>query len=75
MSVAAAEFLWIALLIYAASGALVAAGLLLGGMRRVDAKAAAAPLRVRLLFVPGIIALWPLLLRRFTGRRPEEDRS
>lgn len=70
----AAELVWLALAAYAALGALVAVGLLMGGLRRMDPVAAAAPLRVRLLFVPGLIALWPLVLRRVSGRRPSEDR-
>ena len=73
MTVQAAQFVWLALFAYAALGALVAAGLLLGGLRRVDATAAKAPWHVKLLLLPGLIALWPIMLRRFLGWRPEED--
>lgn len=76
MSVTLAQGVWLVLFAYAAVGVLVAGWLLLfGGMRRVDPKAAAVPLGVRLLFGPGIVALWPVLLRRAAGHRPVEDRA
>jgi hypothetical protein len=75
MSVEVAAWIWRGLLGYLAIGGLVAAAVLLGGMKRIDAKAARAPLHVRLLFAPGLVALWPLVLRRLGDWRPEEDRA
>jgi hypothetical protein len=65
---------WLVLAVYAVLGLLVAVPLLLGGLRRIDAAAAAAPVRVKILWLPGLVALWPLMVLRFLGRRPREDR-
>jgi len=48
---------------YAALGALFALAFLTAGVGRVDAAARNAALSVRLLLLPGVVALWPLLLR------------
>jgi hypothetical protein len=74
MSETAATIVWLALAGYAAPGLLLACWLVLGGLRRIDAVAAAAPWPLRLLFLPGLAALWPILLMRLAGRRPPEDR-
>jgi hypothetical protein len=60
---------------YAGLGALVLVFLWLGGLARFDKAAAAAPWRVKLLLAPGMIALWPLMLARMVGRKPQEDRG
>jgi hypothetical protein len=75
VSVQAAQLVWLTLAAYAAVGVLVAIGLMLGGLRRVDATAAAAAWYVKVLLVPGIVALWPIMARRLMGRRPAEDRA
>lgn len=59
---------------YLAAGMLFAVALLLGSLRRIDTAAAAAPMRVKLLLVPGMVALWPLMLRRALGWQAREDR-
>ena len=69
-----AELIWLCLGAYAAIGVLVSLALLLGGLRRIDAAMAAAPLRVKALIAPGIVMLWPLLLLRYFGVKPREDR-
>ena len=74
MSETAAAIVWLALAAYAAPGLLLACWLVLGGLRRVDPVAAAAPWWVRVLFLPGLAALWPVMLMRLAGRRPPEDR-
>jgi hypothetical protein len=74
MSLLAAELVIAVLAAYAAVGIALAMAMLLGGLRRVDSAAAAAPLRVKLLWVPGMIALWPVMLARALGWRPREDR-
>jgi hypothetical protein len=35
------------------------------GVRKLDPTADAAPLRVRMLFLPGCMAIWPLVLKRW----------
>lgn len=74
MSERAAELIWLALAGYASVGAVVTLILLAGALRRIDIAAAAAPIRVKLLITPGLIALWPLLLVRLAGVKPCEDR-
>jgi high-affinity Fe2+/Pb2+ permease len=75
VTVQQAEWILIAVAVYAALGALVAAWLLLAGLRRFDAAAAQAPWHVRLLFAPGMVALWPWKMVRALGWQPWEDRS
>ena len=70
MTEAVAADIWIGVGAYAAVGALVALALLLGAMRRYDPRAAVAPWRVKLLIVPGIVALWPMVLMRLLRARP-----
>lgn len=70
-----AEVVWLGLGAYGAIGVLIALVLLAGAIKRFDASAAAAPLGVKLLLLPGLAALWPLLLRRAMGWRPKEDRA
>jgi len=74
VSLFAADLVLGLLAAYLAAGVLVAVALLLGGLRRIDTAAAAAPMRVKLLLVPGMVALWPLMLRRALGWQPHEDR-
>lgn len=75
MSYEAAGAVWLVFAAYAGVGLIVGLWLLLGGLKRVDTLGAAAPLRVKLLILPGLIALWPLMLRRLAGARPREDRQ
>lgn len=66
--------IWIAVGGYALIGAGVTAWLIVSGLR-FDSNAAGAPAYVKLLWLPGLIALWPLLLRRASGKIPPEDRG
>lgn len=68
MSIAAAELVWAALALYLGAGALVALALLAGGIARFDEEAARAPLRVKLLLAPGLVALWPLMAAKALRR-------
>ncbi|MCR9196637.1 MAG: hypothetical protein NXH88_18000 [Hyphomonas sp.] len=73
MSEAAAETLVLALGIYALIGLLVGLIYMFGGAGRIDpaARGKGMPVRVRLLIVPGIIGLWPLMLTKlFTQKEP-----
>jgi hypothetical protein len=69
MTAAAAGMIWMALAWYAAAGAVFAALMLAVGLRRLDPRAHAAPLRVKALLVPGLVALWPVMLARLAGGR------
>lgn len=60
---------------YAAIGLIVTVALLAGLVARVDPAAATAPIRVKLLWAPGLVALWPAALLRLAGRAAPEDRG
>ncbi len=73
MSEAAAETLVLALGIYALIGLFVGLIYMFGGAGRIDpaAKGKGLPFRVRLLVLPGIAGLWPLMLiKLFTQKEP-----
>ncbi|HZT71447.1 MAG TPA: hypothetical protein VFC10_17095 [Terriglobia bacterium] len=61
----AAELFVRALTWYAAVGALFAAAFVWRGVSRIDGQAAGAGLGFRLILLPGVTALWPVLLRRW----------
>lgn len=60
-----AEALVSALSIYAAIGAGFALLFLTVGIQRVDPNAKTSGLAFRLIILPGVVALWPLLLTRW----------
>jgi hypothetical protein len=65
----------IALGIYLASGLVFAVPFVLSGVKRIDPHAAHGSWSFKLLIIPGTIAFWPLLLRRWlkgNGNPPEE---
>ena len=65
--------LW-GLAVYAAVGAAFALLFLLAGLNRIDNGAKGAGLSFRLLIIPGLIALWPLMLIRWlSGGQPHGD--
>ncbi|RIK93471.1 MAG: hypothetical protein DCC71_23995 [Proteobacteria bacterium] len=53
------------LALHAAAGALFAVAFHWRGLARLDAAAAEGSVGFRLLVTPGVIALWPLLARRW----------
>jgi len=71
MSEPAAELVVLGLGIYAAIGLLVGVIYMLGGAGRIDpaAKGKGMPFRVRLLILPGIIGLWPLMLIKLFAQK------
>lgn len=73
MSVAAAEAIWLGLALYFAGGLVVGAGVVLFGLKRLTS--ADVPVPVRLLILPGLAALWPVVLARLAGLRAPEDRA
>ncbi len=73
MSEAAAETLVLGLGVYALIGLLVGLIYMFGGAGRIDpaARGKGLPYRVRLLILPGIAGLWPLMLfKLFTQKEP-----
>lgn len=73
MSVEAAELLVLVLGAYFGVGLLVSLIYMFGGAGRIDpaAKGKGLPLRVRVLILPGIVGLWPLMLAKlFTQTEP-----
>lgn len=54
---------------YLAIGSIVAVPFVIYGIGRVDPAAKAAPWSFRVLVVPGVVAFWPLLARRWLAAR------
>jgi hypothetical protein len=63
--VRAAEFFVEVLTAYGAAGAVFAVAFVTGGIQRIDPVAEHAPVAFRLIVMPGVAALWPLLLMRW----------
>ena len=64
--------------LYLALGFLFAVPFLIAGIRRIDPSARAGTVGFRLLVAPGVIALWPLLAKRWiagSGEPPAEATS
>lgn len=57
--------------IYALLGLVFAVAFVGFGVTRVDAAAQGTHLGFRLLILPGVVALWPLLLHRWVMNTPE----
>ncbi len=51
--------------VYLAAGIIFAVAFLTRGVGRIDHQAIDAGVSFRLIIAPGVIALWPLLLRRW----------
>jgi hypothetical protein len=73
MTEAAAEAVWIGLGAYLGFGLVIGLGVILFGLARLTP--ARVPVRVRLLILPGLAALWPVVLVRLAGLRTPEDRA
>ena len=71
MSVATASIIVTALCGYFAAGLLLAIAFALGAARRIDPDAAHMTWGARLLIMPGVAGLWPLMLYKLlTQKRP-----
>jgi len=70
MSVEAAGWMAAALGLYAGAGLLFAGPFLAWGLPRLDAAARGSSLTFRLIVLPGAIALWPVLLRKWLRSDP-----
>ena len=66
----AAELFVDALTLYAIAGLVFAIAFVAWGVSRVDEHASGAAWGFRLIILPGVAALWPLLLRRWMRARP-----
>ncbi len=69
-----ALLIWLGLGAWMGFGLVVGLGVITFGLRRLTPSAASMPLRVRLLVLPGLAALWPVVVLRLIGIRPQEDR-
>ena len=65
-----AELLVDALTAYGLAGAVFAVAFVTMGIHRVDSLAEHAPLGFRLIVLPGVAALWPLMLVRWLRAVP-----
>jgi hypothetical protein len=61
------------LAIYGALGLLFALAFLTFGIGRIDPAARGTGLGFRLVILPGVVALWPLLLARWIGSRAQAE--
>jgi len=76
MSETIATWLVTALGIYAGLGLLFAVTFVSRGAARVDPQADGGSWGFRLAILPGVVALWPLLARRWaSGQPPPEERN
>ncbi len=73
MSEAWAQAVWLGLGAYLGFGLAVGLLTILFGMRRLTP--VEAPVRVRVMLLPGMAAVWPVILLRLIGVRPKEDRG
>jgi hypothetical protein len=66
---------WIVTLLglYAGSGLVFAIPFVIAGVDRIDPAARLSGWGFRLMIVPGVIALWPILLLRWIRRQPPPD--
>lgn len=73
MSVDVAKAIWLGLAGWMGVGLVIGLGVILFGLKRLTA--ADVPVRVRLLILPGLAALWPVIVLRLFGVRAPEDRA
>lgn len=73
MTEAMAKAIWLGLAGWMGVGLVIGLGVILFGLKRLTA--ADVPVRVRLLILPGLAALWPVIVLRLFGVRAPEDRA
>jgi hypothetical protein len=73
MTEAMAVAIWLTLTGWMGLGLVIGLGVILFGLGRLTA--ADVPVRVRLLILPGLAALWPVVLARLAGLGAPEDRA
>lgn len=70
-----AQQIWLAVGAYLCCGLFVGLFVVPFGLKRIDPAMAPTPTRVRLLILPGLVALWPLVVLRLVGVRAKEDQA
>ena len=76
MLVVVANVIVIVLGLYVAAGLLFAVPFVLRGVNRIDPVARGSTWGFRLIILPGVVALWPMLARRWAaGRQPPRERN
>ncbi len=76
MSETIATWLVTALAVYAGVGLLFAVVFVIRGAGKIDPQAEGGSWGFRLVILPGVVALWPLLARRWArGQPPPEERN
>ena len=68
----AAQIILLLVLAYAAVGFLFAVAFVCFGITRVDGAAKDSSTYFRALMIPGVAALWPLMLRKWRGAAAKE---
>lgn len=74
MSVEWAQAVWLGLGAYFGFGLALGFLMIAFGMRRL-VPGVEVPVRVRLMLLPGMAALWPVIVMRLIGVRAPEDRT
>jgi nitrogen fixation/metabolism regulation signal transduction histidine kinase len=69
VTVELAQTIWMGIGLYLAIGLFIAIAYALFAAARIDHAAEGAPLQFRLIIVPGVIGLWPIMLLRFLSFR------
>lgn len=75
MPLALTQWIVALLTLYASIGVLFSLVFVMLGVGRVDVAARGASLRFRVLILPGVAALWPLMLRRWVSAEPPPRRK
>ena len=65
MPLAIATAIVLSLEAYAVAGLIFAAAFLPRALLRLDTRVAGSPVTMRLLILPGVVALWPMFARRW----------
>ena len=73
MLVTLAEWLVLLLGSYLAVGLIFALPFVLRGVNRIDPVAREGTWGFRLIILPGVVACWPLLLKRWIGGKPPPE--
>jgi hypothetical protein len=63
-----AEYLVLAILVYGLIGLAFAIVFVSAGVQKIDSQAAGSSIGFRLVILPGVVAFWPFLLKRWIRR-------
>jgi hypothetical protein len=65
---AAAEAIVMVFVVYAAAGLVFAIPFVLRGVNSVDSAASTSGIAFRMIILPGVVALWPVMLKKWMLR-------